>query len=153
EHAYIVEEDAFVLVTRDGWLKRQTSYSGLAKLRIREQDEVGWLYHASTRSTLTVFTNLGSAYTLRVDAVPATTGYGDPMSAVFTLEDGERVVGVVSHDPRHRAADEPVAEDDPAGPYGVAVTLHGRGMRFPLDSLAEPSNKTGRKFARLDEGD
>ncbi|MEQ1567679.1 MAG: DNA topoisomerase IV subunit A [Myxococcota bacterium] len=153
EDVFIVDEDAFVVVTRDGWIKRQSTFSELSKIRVRDGDELGWLVRARTRSPLTVFTNLGSAYTIRVDAVPATAGYGDPLQAQLSFADGERVVGVASHDPRHRPAVGPPADDDPPGPYAVCVTAGGRGMRFPLDAHAEQSNKSGRRYARLDEGD
>jgi DNA gyrase subunit A len=175
EDAYIVEEDAIVVVTRDGWIKRQSSYSGLAKIRVRDGDEIAWAFKASTRSTVTFFTNLGGAYTLRVDGVPQTTGYGDPLQASFTFADGERLVGLISHDPRNRppapppstpapglfpvaavqdhGAATPAEDAPPPPPYGVAMTTTGRGLRFPLASHEEVSNRTGRRFARLDEGD
>ncbi|MEZ4240655.1 MAG: DNA topoisomerase (ATP-hydrolyzing) [Myxococcota bacterium] len=154
ENAYIVAEDAWVVVTRDGWIKRQSSFSGLDKVRLRDGDEVGWLVQADTRTTLTFFTNLGSAYVMRVDAVPATTGYGEPVQASFTFADGEQVVGVLPHDPRHALpAGEPAAPDDPPPPYAVAITQGGRGLRFPLAPHAEVSNRTGRRYARLAEAD
>jgi DNA gyrase subunit A len=154
ENAYIVAEDAFVVVTRDGWIKRQSSFSGLDRLRVRDGDEVGWLIKADTRSTLTLFTSHGAAYVMRVDAVPAAKGYGEPVQASFTFADGEHVVGVMSHDERHALpAGEAEAPDDPAPPYAVAITMRGRGMRFPIAPHREVSNRTGRRYARLGEGD
>lgn len=157
EDAYIVNEDGFVVVTRDGWVKRQTSFSDISKIRLREDDSIGWLFLANTRSTVTLLTSHGSAYTLRVDGIPATTGYGEPLSAKFSFADGERVVGVVPHDERH---DPPQAKarkfatgDDPKPPHGIAITSHGRMMRFPLSPHVDPSNKSGRRYARLNEGD
>ncbi len=153
--AYIVKEDAYVVVTRDGWIKRQSSFTDLAKIRMRDGDEIGWLIKAHTRSTITALTNLGSAYGMRVDAVPATTGYGEPLQAFFSFEDGERVVGVVSHDERHLPDGWtiPPGTEDPPPPYGVAATLGGRILRFPLAAHAEVSTKAGRRYARLGDGD
>lgn len=159
EEAYIVDEDAIVVVTRDGWIKRQVSYSGLGKIRVRDNDEVSYAFRASTRSTVTFFTSQAGAYTLRVDAIPQTTGHGDPLQATFTFADGERVVGLVSHDPRNRPATEasaavPEGEDPPPPPpYAVAITSGGRGLRFSISAHEEISNRTGRRFARLDDGD
>ncbi|MEQ1570653.1 MAG: DNA topoisomerase (ATP-hydrolyzing), partial [Myxococcota bacterium] len=99
--AYIVAEDTYVVVSRDGWIKRQSSFRELDKVRVREGDEIGWLVKADTRSTLTFFTNQGGAYVMRVDAVPQTTGYGEPVQASFTFADGEVVVAARSNDPRH----------------------------------------------------
>lgn len=153
EDVFIVEEDAWVVVTRDGWIKRQSSFTGIDKIRIRDADEIGWLFRASTRSTVTFFSNLGSAYVVRVDAVPATTGYGDPLQRHFAFADGERVVGVISNDPRHLEAWRGADEGDAPPPHGVAMTLKGRALRFPLSAHVEPSTRNGRRYARLDAGD
>lgn len=172
-NAYIVDEPCSVIVTRDGWIKRQKSFTQVESIRIREGDEVGWIYETSTRKTLTFFTNLGSAYTLRVDDVLATTGYGEPVQKTFQFADGERIVGVLVHDPTHlpeplpdpisttpaeedaEAPDEGENEEleggiDPtAGPRAVAVTRGGKCLRFALGPFAEPSTRAGRKYARL----
>jgi DNA gyrase subunit A len=159
ENDYIVKEDAFVVVTREGWVKRQTSLAAIEKVRTREGDSVGWLFRVTTSSTLTVFTDRGSAYTLKVDAIPATTGYGEPVQKQFSFEDGAQIIGVVSHDPRllPEAGEPPVAVGDeeppPPGPYAVAVMRGGRVLRFPLAIHHDESTKNGRRFARLDEGD
>jgi DNA gyrase subunit A len=155
EETYIVDEDTFVVVTRDGWFKRQSSFTDLSRIRIREDDTIGWLVKAGTRSTLTFLSNHGGAYVLRVDDVPQTTGYGEPIQARFSFDDGEKIVGVLSHDARHRLVAEgaPRGEDEPDPPWAVAITERGRVLRFALAAHAEPSNKSGRRFAKLDDGD
>ena len=156
EDAYIVKEDTYVVVTRDGWMKRQSSFSELNKIRVREDDEVGWLFRASTRSTITFFSSLGAAYVLRVDDIVSTTGYGVPVQSNFSFADGERIVGVVSHDARH-FPDRPdptlFDSDTPPPPYGIAMTQGGRVLRFPMSSHEDISTKSGRKYARLNKGD
>jgi DNA gyrase subunit A len=159
EDAYIVKEETFVVVTRGGWIKRQSSYSELSKIRVREDDEIGWLFKCHTRSTLTFFGSAGAAYVIRVDDVPATTGYGEPVQRHFSLADGEKVVGVVSHDARHRRVRQetlPIAatdDDVPPPPWAIALTTRGRVLRFALSTHEEPSTKNGRKYARLSSGD
>ena len=157
EDAYIVKEDTFVVVTRDGWIKRQSSFSEIEKIRVREDDEIGWLFKAHTRSTVSFFTSVGAAYVIRVDDVPATTGYGEPLQRHFNFADGERVVGVISHDARHRTEIQETlltAEgDEPPPPHGVALTLKGRVLRFALKSHEEISTRSGRKYARLNKDD
>ncbi|MBN1336968.1 MAG: DNA topoisomerase 4 subunit A [Deltaproteobacteria bacterium] len=175
DDAYIVAEDAFAVVTRDGWLKRQSSFSGLERIRLREGDAIAWLLRASTRSTLAFFTSTGSAYVLRVDDLPATTGYGEPLQKHFQFGDKERVVGVVSFDTRQcppppslavaAEGEGPVEEasddvDEPLGgdgsalpdvppPWGVAVSRRGRVVRFPLFPHVEVSTRSGRRYMRL----
>jgi DNA gyrase subunit A len=155
---YIVAEDAFVIVTRDGWIKRQSSFSKMEKIRIREGDSIGWIHRASTRSTITFFTDKGGAYTLLVDQIGATTGYGSPVQQLFKFAAAERIVGVISHDKRNLPAipdpsDLPLDDDaPPAGPYGAAVGRDGRGQRFPLSLHATPSTRNGRRYLRSTRG-
>ncbi|MEZ4319578.1 MAG: DNA topoisomerase IV subunit A [Myxococcota bacterium] len=157
EDAYIVKEDTFVVVTRDGWIKRQSSFSEMSKIRVRDHDEIGWLIKAHTRSTLTFFSSAGSAYVMRVDDVPSTTGYGEPLQRYFGFGDGERVVGVVSHDARHLPEVQErlplAADDDPPPPWVVALTIEGRVLRVPSKAHEEVSTKAGRRYARLNDGD
>jgi DNA gyrase subunit A len=163
---YILAEDVYVLATRDGWVKRQRSYTDLGAVRVREGDEVAYALAGSTRATVTFFTSLGRAYTIRVDGLPQTTGYGDPVQKFFDFADKETVVGVVMNDPRvlPEALPDPASVDpllfegdgapgDVAiGPFGVAITDEGMTVRFPLDAFAETSNKNGRVYARLPQG-
>jgi DNA gyrase subunit A len=153
EADYIVAEDAFVIVTRDGWIKRQGSFTEIDKIRTRDGDSVGWLSVGNTKATVTFFTDQGSAYTMRVDAVPATTGYGEPIQRHFKFADGETVVGVAVHDRRSLPSGSsqlglPMG-DDPPPPHAVAVSREGRIVRLPLEPFIEVSNRTGRRFARL----
>ena len=46
EEDYIVDEDAWVIVTRDGWIKRQKSFTDVASIRVRDDDRVGWVYRS-----------------------------------------------------------------------------------------------------------
>ena len=100
EEDYIVDEDAWVILTRDGWIKRQKSFNDVASIRVRDDDRVGWIVRARARQTLTVFTERGIAYTVRVNDVAQTTGHGEPIQKQFAFEDNEHIVGVVCHDPR-----------------------------------------------------
>jgi DNA gyrase subunit A len=100
EEDYIVDEDSWVIVTRDGWTKRQKSFTDVASIRVRDNDRVGWIYRARARQTLTFFTDRGIAYTLRVNDLSMTTGHGEPIQKQFAFEDQEHIVGVVCHDPR-----------------------------------------------------
>ncbi len=154
EDAYLVSEDAVVVVTRDGWIKRQGTITGVEKVRVREGDSIGWALRSSTRHMLTLFTSHGMAYSLRVDGLPATTGYGEPIQKFFAFADGERVVGVLSHDARNLpvapAQTTLVLGDDPPPPYFVAVSRAGKVVRMPVAMVAEASNRNGRTLMRLD---
>src|SRR6185436_15318747 len=96
---FIVDEDNVVIVSRDGWVKRQKEVKDLSTTRLREGDAVLAAFNGSTRATAVFFTNFGVAYTCRFIDVPASTGYGEPIQRLFKLKDGEKVVAALSLDP------------------------------------------------------
>src|SRR6478752_4933364 len=111
---FIVEEDNVVIVSRDGWVKRQKDVKDLSTTRLREGDAVLAAFAGSTRATCTFFSNFGAAYTCRIIDVPASTGYGEPIQRLFKLKDGERVVAALSLDPRVTGNITPRKEGDEA---------------------------------------
>ena len=166
---YIVKEDVYVIVTKDGWVKRQRSYTDLDAIRVREGDRVLYALAASTRTTVGFFTSAGRCYTIRVDDLPQTTGYGDPVQKYFDFADRETVVGVASFDPRVLPIGVPEVDGVPqpelfsgdgappadgvsVGPYVVAVSSDGLAVRLETEAFQEPSNKNGRVTMRLASG-
>jgi DNA gyrase subunit A len=164
---FIIDEDVYVIVSRDGWLKRQRSYTDLAAIRVREGDSVGWSMWASTRKSLILFTDRGKAYTMRVDSVNATTGYGEPVQARFEFEDGERIVGAAVSDerslppcvecvsiPKNQLPFEPESDEEldaSEKPSHCLLAMSKRGMvlRLPLQAFEAPSTVNGRTYMRL----
>src|SRR3954468_3435984 len=149
---FIVEEDNVVIVSRDGWVKRQKEVKDIATTRLREGDQVLAVVQGSTRATAVFFSNFGVAYTARIADVPASTGYGEPIQRLFKLKDGERIVAAQSLDPR--VAGEIVPKKEGAEPkvQAVAATSDGYALRFSLEAFVEPSTRAGRRFARTGEG-
>ena len=145
---FIVDEDAVVLVSRDGWVKRQKEVRDPAATRLREGDALLAAVAGSTRATVAFFTNFGVAYGCRLIDVPATTGYGEPIQRLFKLKDGERVITVLSLDARVIAgvAATPAQPEPPT--HAVAVSSDGYSLRFGLEAFIEPSTRAGRRFAR-----
>ena len=156
---FIVEEDNVVIVSRDGWLKRQKEVRDLATTRLREGDAVLAVLQGSTRACVVFFTNLGAAYTSRIIDVPASTGYGEPVQKLFKLRDGERVVAAFSLDPRVAGQITPLPKkgkaadsDEPPPVHAVAATSDGYALRFSFEPFVEPSTRAGRRFARPADG-
>src|SRR4029077_16882722 len=114
---FIVEEDNVVIVSRDGWVKRQKDVKDLSTTRLREGDAVLAAFAGGTRATCTFFSNFGVAYTCRFIDVPASTGYGGPIQKQFKLKDGERIVAAMSLDPRPIGVIAPKKD-------GVAAPVH-----------------------------
>ena len=150
EEDYIIDEDAWVIVTRDGWIKRQKSFTDVASIRVRDDDRVGWIYRSRARHTLTFFTDRGIAYTLRTNDIPLTTGHGEPYQKGFALDDGEHLVGVACHDPRCL----PEWEGPPSAPPSPVQALLGGDLssingEVPADSPPPaPTGSPSRPAAR-----
>jgi DNA gyrase subunit A len=142
EDAFIADEDAHVVLTRDGWIKRVREVKDPSTTRLREGDEVMTVLAGSLKSNLVLFSSQGAAYVTRFNDVPASTGYGDPVQKLFKFDDNERVVGALSLDPRLRKPEKL-----------VAVTKDGLGLRFLLEGHTEVSTRAGRRYAKTGEGD
>ena len=159
---FIVEEDNIVIVSRDGWVKRQKEVKDLSTTRLREGDSVLAVLAGSTRATAVFFTNFGVAYTSRIVELPASTGYGEPIQRFFKLKDGEKVVAALSLDARAigeilartPSRSRPGSDGDVVPPpvHAVAVTSDGFALRFGLEALVEPSTRAGRRYARPAKG-
>jgi len=158
---FIVDEDNVVIVSRDGWVKRQREVKDLSTTRLREGDAVLAAFAGSTRASCVFFSNFGVAYTSRFIDVPASTGYGEPIQRLFKLKDGEKIVAAMSLDPR--AAGDIKVPPPPKGKnaadlelvppvHAVAVTSDGYALRFGLEPFVEPSTRSGRRFARPADG-
>ena len=150
--SFIVEEDNVVIVSRDGWVKRQKEVKDLTTTRLREGDGVLAAAIGSTRATMAFFTNFGVAYTSRIVDIPASTGYGEPVQKLFKFKDGEKVIAAFSLDPRVAKKIEAKKEGDVPPVHAVAITSDGYAMRFSLQGLVEASTRSGRRYARTAEG-
>jgi DNA gyrase subunit A len=152
---FIVAEDAHMLVTADGWIKRQKEIKDPMATRIREGDRVLACVAGSTRSTVMFFSSLGVCYTARIIDIPATTGYGEPIQKLFKLKDGEKIIAAYSADPRVLKDFREDPKDPDACPYthAIAASSDGYGLRFSVEAFVEPSTKAGRKYARPKKGE
>jgi len=151
---FIVAEDCAILITADGWVKRQKQITDPTKSRLREGDRVLGCVAGSTRSVVAFFSSLGVCYSARMIDVPASTGYGEPIQKLFKMKDGEKIVSCISFDPRviGNIHEDPKKPDLCPEMHGLAATSNGYAMRFGLASFAEPSTRSGRKFARVAVG-
>jgi DNA gyrase subunit A len=149
---FIVEEDNVILVSRDGWVKRQKEVKDVSTTRVREGDSVLTVLPGSTRASAVFFSNFGVAYSTRFADIPASTGYGEPIQRFFKLKDGERIVAALSLDPRVIGNIKARKEGDIPPVHAVAVSSDGYSMRFGLEPFVEPSTRAGRRYARSADG-
>jgi DNA gyrase subunit A len=153
EEAYIQRENANVVLTKDGWIKRVGRLASVETTRVREGDEVIAVVPGSTLDHVVFFADDGTAYTTRINEVPASHGYGEPIAKFFKLADQVKIVGAVSTDERFMPAEEKGARGDPPGPYILVATSGGMVLRAPLAPFRTASTKNGRRFVRLSDGD
>ncbi len=147
---FIVAEDCHVMITTDGWVKRQKQIADPAKSRLRKDDQVLACVAASTRSTIAFFSSKGVCYTARGIDIPASTGFGEPIQKLFKLDDGEKIVAALSLDPRviGDIYEDPKNPDYCPPVHGLAASSDGFALRFGLEAFVEPSTRSGRRFAR-----
>jgi DNA gyrase subunit A len=143
---FILDEEVTVILSRDGWLKRVREIKDISTTRVREGDAVLAALRGSTKELMAIFSNLGSCYVLRIHDVPASTGYGEPVQKLFNFRDGERVIAAYV-----MTGNGPSVL--PAGGQIIAVTKHGFGFRLNPDAHRELSTRSGRRYAKVSEGD
>ncbi len=151
---FIVAEDCHVLITTDGWVKRQKLIADPSKSRLRKDDQVLACVGLSTRTTVAFFSSMGVCYTARGIDIPASTGFGEPIQKLFKLKDGEKIISAISLDPRviGDVFEDPRKPDLCPEVHGLAATSNGFALRFGLESFIEPSTRSGRRFARPAKG-
>ncbi|HUR53304.1 MAG TPA: DNA topoisomerase (ATP-hydrolyzing) [Gemmataceae bacterium] len=153
EEAYIVRENTNVVLTRNGLVKRIGRLKDVETTRVQEGDAVIAVVPGSTLDHVVFFADDGTAYTMRMNEVPATTGYGEPIAKFFKLADQVKIISAISTDPRFTPAEQPATGDEPGGPYLLVVTSAGFVLRLPFSLYRTESTKAGRRFAKLETGD
>jgi DNA gyrase subunit A len=151
--AYIVRENTNVVLTRDAWIKRVGRLASVETTRVREGDAVSAVAPGNTLDHVIFFGDDGTAYTMRINEVPASSGYGEPIAKFFRLGDQVRILNAVSTDERFTAAEEKPRDGEPAGPHVLVVTAQGQTLRTPLAPFRTASTVRGRQYVRLNEGD
>ena len=151
---FIVAEDCHVLITKDGWVKRQRNIADPSKSRLRQGDSVLACVGGSTRNTIGFFSSHGVCYTARMVDIPASTGFGDPIQKIFKFKDGEKIIAVMSFDPRvvGNVFADPKQPDYCPDIHGLAASSNGYALRFGLETFVEPSTRSGRRYARASAG-
>jgi DNA gyrase subunit A len=148
--AYIVHEDATVVLSRDGWLKRVREVKDPSSTRLREGDALAAVLAGTTRDHLVLYSSRGSVYVLRVADVPATTGYGEPVQSLLKFGDGERVV--VARLLRE-GGDAGVQAALPGLEPAAVLVATARGYGFRATPDLSETTRAGRRIARVGEGD
>jgi DNA gyrase subunit A len=120
---------------------------------VREGDSVLDVVPANTLDHVVLFSSDGVAYTLPVDQIPASSGYGEPISKFVRLGDGAGIVKTITTDARFTPGDEKSRRQPTPSPYLLIVTARGQVMQISFSLFRAASTKAGRRYCRLRSGD
>ncbi|MCA9116503.1 MAG: DNA topoisomerase 4 subunit A [Planctomycetaceae bacterium] len=151
--AYIVRENTNVVVTREAWIKRVGRLTKVESTRVREGDSVLEVVPGSTLDNVVLFASDGTAYTLPIESVPSSSGYGEPLSKHVKLGDGVTPVAAVTTDTRFTPEDSVPEDDSPSWPRLLIVTASGMVIQLPFSLFRQPSTRSGRRYCRLKNDD
>jgi DNA gyrase subunit A len=151
--AYIVKENTNIVLTRDGWIKRIGRLASVEGTRVREGDEVIAVVPGNTLDHVVFFADDGAAYTMRMNEVPASSGYGEPIVKFFRLGDQVKIVTAWTTDERFVPLQQTPLNGDIPGPYLLVATAQGQVLREPYSPFRTASTKVGRKYVRLNDSD
>ena len=90
---------------------------------------------------------------MRMNEMPASSGYGEPIAKFFRLADQVRSSRRRRRTSVSRRPRSPPSNGEPAGPYLLVATAQGQVLRTPLAPFRTASTKVGRRYVRLAEGD
>lgn len=147
----IQDEQAIVLLTQDGYIKRvnprpftvaNRGSEGLPSIDLKEQDTIRKVLCSRTTETLILLTNLGRAYTMAVHEVPEATrsARGTPIINLLQLTEGEKIASAV-------ATPRIIANQSL-----IIVTKQGTVKRTPLEAF-QNVRSNGMIATQLEEGD
>jgi len=157
--AYIVRENTNVVVSREGWIKRvgrlktKGETRELEKTRTREGDSVLAVAPGSTLNHVVFFSSDGVAYTLPIEQIPVSSGYGEPLSKHARMGDGAHLVAAITTDSRFTPEDKSTRKKPLPTPHVLIVTEKGQIMRISFSLFRTASTKAGRKYCRLAKED
>tara|TARA_B100000686_G_scaffold337489_1_gene408692 strand:+ start:204 stop:2492 length:2289 start_codon:yes stop_codon:yes gene_type:complete len=164
---FIEDETAFIVLSKNGWIRKFKSEIDPNALKFRENDSLLNIARANTKDLLSIFTTSGMCYVQRAFNLQYTRGgFGEPIQNIFKFNDGEKPLRLLSLNPGELAAEigrnlstfskdskQASLEFDNTGNAEALITSDsGYGYRFSLSNLSE-TNKSGRKIITLKEGE
>lgn len=88
----LASEDVYIILTQQGWIRAQKSLPDIEKTRVREDDTILQVLKANTADFICFWSSKGKHFTRKVSDITITSGFGDPISKLLTIEDGEAIL-------------------------------------------------------------
>ncbi len=163
---FVEEEEAFLVVSALGWLRKVKSMPDESTLRFKENDSLLEIVRANSKDMIAFFTNHGMVYVQKAYQFPYSRGgFGDPIQNIFKFSDGEKPLFIstldgsgveIANKPKPAKKDKQqslIFEEDSnvSEDQCLTVSTQGYGFRFSLLQISE-TTRAGRKFATLKSG-
>jgi len=170
EEDFIENEEAYLVLSRNGWLRKFKNFVEPSSLKFKENDSFLNMIKADSKELVAFFTSAGMVYIQKTFNLPYTRGgFGDPIQNLFKFKDGEKVIQFFTLSDNENGNTEtsspkPTKTDkkqyaldfsektETEGPLIVAASSNGYGFRFPISNLGI-TTKAGKKIFSLKEPD
>src|SRR5205814_8903403 len=159
--AYIVHEDATVILSRDGWLKRVREVKDPSSTRLREGDALAAVLPGTTRDRLVLFSTRGTLYVLPWPTCPPPPATASPCSrssssatasASWRRSSCARTAGARrsrrSRDSRRRRSWSPPRRATASAPRPISPRRRVQGGAWRASARATRSCRSSRSPAR-----
>ncbi len=157
---FIEDENAVLVLSRNGWLRKTKNLSDPSTLKFKEKDSLLGIVRTNSRDLAAIFTSAGMVYIHKVFNLPYTRGgFGEPVQNIFKFGDGERVIKILS-----LPGGENGKTEEPGEQQGfdfeesvenaeelLFVNDMGHGFRFPIANLTETSRAGKRVMSVKDD--
>jgi DNA gyrase/topoisomerase IV subunit A len=168
EEDFIENEEAYLVLSRNGWLRKFKNFVEPSSLKFKENDGFLSMVNADSKELVAFFTSAGMVYVQKTFNLPYTRGgFGDPIQNLFKFRDGEKVIQIFTLPDNQNGITETsspkLAKTDKKqyaldfsekaeieGPLLVAASSNGYGFRFPISNLGI-TTKAGKKIFSLKE--
>lgn len=134
----VLDEAVTVTLSKNGWIRaRQGHGLDSTQMAFKAGDEARFIIETRTIHSMIILDNRGRAYTIRIADVPGGRGDGVPVTSLFDLQQGARIVQAFGVLPTER--------------YGVAGS-GGAGFIVKAEDLLSRV-KAGKAFMTLEENE
>ena len=91
----IEKEPVTVVCSKNGWVRALKGHIvDTIDIKYKEGDEEDFIFKVQTTDKILVMTTSGRFYTLIADKLPGGRGNGEPLSIMFDLQQGDRIVSM-----------------------------------------------------------
>ncbi|KXW56810.1 DNA topoisomerase IV subunit A [Ferrovum sp. PN-J185] len=134
----VLDEPVTVTLSKNGWIKsRQGHGLDSSQFSYKSGDSAHNIIESRTIHSLILLDSKGRAYTIKVSDIPSGRGDGVPVTTLIDLQNGARVVGIMSALPNQK--------------YLVASSSGTGFIVNPLDLISRV--KAGKAFMSIDDND